>query len=123
MPAAFLIFQLLIKSRRTLKETQRAYEKLQSEIKAAPPPKRPKFGAYWDENLEPFCPVHQEVHLGNWVGRLGNRRLDAYYCPATGHYVPLRDDEGSHLTPKDAKARLSADDRPTANKVIEMAAK
>lgn len=81
-------------------------EKQLSEIKAVPPPpkKIPKFGLLWDENLEPYCPAHTDVHLGNWVN-LSNR-LAGYMCPINVHLVTPKDDNGHSLTPIEAKQRL-----------------
>jgi hypothetical protein len=95
---------------------------LQTEIenfKSAPKPKRPRFNVIWDENAEPFCPVHQDVHLGNWIEYMANHRIASYHCPASGHYVPLKDDDGRYLTPKEAKALLRGENNPPSNKRIE----
>src|SRR5688572_20349796 len=74
--------------RRQLKSKQAETETSQGELaKLKAAPKRfVRFGVIWDENLQPYCPVHQEIPLGNWLHRMGGIVVKSYYCPASGHY-------------------------------------
>jgi hypothetical protein len=62
-----------------------------------------KFGVFWDENLQPYCPVHTTIPLSNWIHL---HRNSGYMCPINGHMISLRDDNGHRLTPREARNLL-----------------
>ncbi|MFN2452967.1 MAG: hypothetical protein ABR577_01970 [Pyrinomonadaceae bacterium] len=78
------------------------------------PPFRFMFGVYWDRHLTPYCPKHRDLPLNNWA-RVGNQH--GFLC-LDGHLVQLRNDEGSLLTPVEAKQLLSSDDPESQAKLL-----
>lgn len=92
-------------------DSQAEIAKLQDQIDN--PPFKFMFGVYWDRQT-PYCPKHRDLPLNNWA-RVGNQR--GFLC-LDGHLVQLRNDEGSLLTPVEAKQLLSSDDTESQAKLL-----
>lgn len=85
------------------KQAQQENAKLQELIDN--PPYVFEFGVYWDRQGTPHCPLDKTMPLGNFV-HFPQRSM--YHCAKHNHYVPLVDDDGESLTPREAKGMLEA---------------
>lgn len=105
------LLRLWLGSRRQLKLSEAVREQLRNQLAATPPPKRIKFGLLWTEDIQPFCPVHSDIPLCEYVHQMN---VIGYVCPGTEgqHLVPMNDEEGRPLTPKEARERLARESRP-----------
>ena len=66
---------------------------------------KPRFGALWDKNKEPYCPIHEKPLTRHKV-RLGGTIASGLNCTKCSNTIMLIDDEGKRLTLPEAKILL-----------------
>lgn len=66
---------------------------------------KPRFGALWDKNKEPYCPTHEKPLTRHKV-KLGGKIESGLDCTKCNKTIQLINDEGKRLTLSEAKRLL-----------------
>jgi hypothetical protein len=65
----------------------------------------PKFGVSWDQEQEPYCPIHEKP-LARHKTKINDNTVTGLDCVKCKHTYPLMTDEGKRITLPEAKKLL-----------------